>query len=172
MKKAESTAAALGVSISGLIKIAMLATMLSLTATIAVAQEIVDGGPDNPTTARKGMHACPVGYYMTGIDVSNNAFLCNNLGSGYQESQEVVDSSTEDFSMHACPNGQVMSGFHDGRNLLLCVPPPSAGASTARLVDYDTVKTVRQNMHACAPGLPMTGIHVRSNNLLCEYRSW
>jgi hypothetical protein len=136
----------------------------------AIAQEVVDG---SPATARQGMHTCPIGLYMTGIDVGNNLFLCASIGGGYQQSQETVDSSSVDFGMHACPNGQVMSGFHEGRNLLLCVPAPTSAVS-GRTVDHpgDGGQTVRQGMHACPIGLPMAGIHVGNNYLLCEYPLW
>jgi hypothetical protein len=148
----------------------VLAAAVLLTSILSQA-EIVDGGP-TPTTARHGMHACPLGYYITGIDVGNNILLCDNLGTGYQESDEIVDNSSQDFSMHACPDGQVMSGFHEAKNLLLCVPRPDRGALAGRFIDHPPNQTVRQDMHACPAGLPMSGIHVGNNYLLCEYRLW
>src|SRR5271165_2898633 len=125
----------------------------------ASAQEVVDY-----TTARQGMHACPVGLYMTGIHVGNNIFLCNQIGRGYQISEEIVDTSTVDFGMHACPSGKVMTGFHESENRLLCAPTPETMAS-ARILDQPPGQTVRQNMHACPINLPMSGIHVGNNTL-------
>ena len=92
--------------------VALAVIALLATAIDTKAQEVVDGG-----TARHGMHACPVGLYMSGIHVGNNLLLCNNIGSGYQESQEIVDNASADFGIHACPNGMVMTGIHVGNNL-------------------------------------------------------
>jgi hypothetical protein len=154
-----------------------LARTLALTvaigtgAMLAHADEMADGGPDGPTTARQGMHACPIGFYMTGIHVANNILLCNNIPPPYQASDEVVDSSTVWNGMHTCPDGKVMTGFHEGRNLLLCVPGPSHSGQIPSGLLLD-VQTQRRNMHACPWGLPMAGIHVANNWLACEYRYW
>jgi hypothetical protein len=137
------------------------ALLVASVTTFTQAEEIVDRG-----TARQGMHACPVGMYMTGIHVGNNWLLCESISPGYAESEEHPDTTTVDFNMHVCPSGTAMTGIHVGNNLLLCAP--LRDGSSLRYVD---TSTSRQNMHACPPSMAMTGIHVGNNQLLCQYKS-
>jgi hypothetical protein len=139
--------------------VCMALLVVSVT-TFTHAQEIVDRG-----TARHGMHACPVGLYMTGFHADNNLLLCGVVGPGYGEWEEHPDTTTVDFNMHACPTGTAMTGIHVGNNILLCAPVRDG--SSLRYVD---TSTARQSMHACPPAMAMSGVHVANNQLLCQYK--
>lgn len=135
--------------------------LFALVAVSSVKAEIVDNG-----TARQGMHACPLGMYMTGLHVNNNLLLCESLGQGYNAAEERVDKTTSDFGMHACPQGFAMTGIHVNQNLLLCAP--LRDESSLRFVD--ALPTARQEMHACPRWLAMVGVHVGNNHFLCQYK--
>jgi len=135
--------------------------LLLLVFSTCTQAEKVDHG-----TARQGMHACPLGMYMTGIHVGNNLLLCENLGQGYSISEERLDRTTADFNMHACPRGFAMTGIHVADNILLCAP--LRDGSSLRFVD--ALPTARQYMHACPRWLAMVGVHVGNNHLLCQYK--
>jgi hypothetical protein len=166
-----------------------------LTAEVSLAQsgEIVDAGtihtnalgegvnnPSgfNPYTQRSDMHACPPNWYMSGVHINNNWFLCVSFiedttsqritytPSYEANSDEQEDAHTQDMGMHACPPGSVMSGYRDERDRLLCVPSPFGG-SGVRTQDRNP-GTQRARMHACPFASVMAGIHANLNDLLCE----
>src|SRR5215471_12504090 len=54
------------------------------------ASEVVDGRNTAPTQ-RNSMHACPAGWFVTGVHVASNLLLCSDGFGGYQLGQEYVD---------------------------------------------------------------------------------
>jgi hypothetical protein len=78
---------------------------------------------DTGATQRSGMHACPTGSYLRGVDVSQNHFTCcHDAGPAptLQPRNEIVDTSTQDEGMHTCGSARFMTGFHNDQNLVLC----------------------------------------------------
>jgi hypothetical protein len=165
-----------------------------LTAEVSLAQEIIDAGtphrsaasgpfsnPSNidPFTQRSQMHACPPNWYMSGVHVGYNWFLCvsftdTNTGQaitytpGYEaNSDEQVDSSrganTLNMGAHACPTGTVMSGYRHDEDNLLCVPSPF-GSNSVRTRETGN----RASMLACEFGEVAAGINADRNFLVCE----
>lgn len=130
----------------------------SLTASF---EDRCDGG--SHITQRQGMHACPVGMYMTGAHLSSNHFLCKSFpGRTYQTFEEIIDTgATQQLGMHTCPRGFALTGLHAGKNHFLCAPFANQGASSV-----DT-GTQRQGMHACPVGKVQTGLHAGNNWLAC-----
>jgi hypothetical protein len=132
--------------------------------TVTWNEEYCDGPKTGSHTARRGMHACPEGSYMSGVRVDNNEFLCARRGlDTYQTSEEIVryKGGYAEFGMANCPRGYAMTGFHEAKNQLLCAPLNG----NARQIDYSTS---RAGMHTCPGGGVMTGIHVGKNRLTCQ----
>jgi hypothetical protein len=132
----------------------------------AAAGEFVDSG-----TGRNGMHSCPWGTFVVGINVGSNLLLCSSDFGGF--SMEIVDGSNASKwqFMHACPDGMAMTGIHVGANLLACAPFNASLAKARRTDPTDRnwwwAATQRSGMHACPTGLPMSGIDVSNNVLAC-----
>jgi hypothetical protein len=82
---------------------------LNLAEFASLPAEFVDAA-----TLRQGMHACPIGSFITGVHIDRNLLLCDRFSTGYTEQQEFVDTSTVQFDMHTCPTGYAMTG--------VCVP--------------------------------------------------
>lgn len=142
--------------------------VLSSTSVAYAQEEIVD-----LATQRKGMHACPVGYFVVGAHVNKNAFLCSKALGSYQASQEYIDGDNEPryrrHGMHTCRLGYAVTGMHVSKNWLLCAP--FSNQIPAEYVDGDNEPaTQRQTMHACKPGYVLMGIHVEDNDFLCGRR--
>lgn len=123
-----------------------------------LAQPAIDTG-----TQRNGMHSCPIGQFVLGVQAEKNYLLCAPLPGN--PVTEIVDRGTQERGMHACPMGMAMTGLQVADNLLACTqltsPPP------ARFVDTNTQK---MGMHACPgnnPGDPVVGVQVAKNLLLC-----
>lgn len=115
-----------------------------------------------------GMHACPIGMYMTGVHLNSNSFLCMTFaGRTYADFQEIVDTGTIQLGMHNCPNNYAMTGLHAGSNLLTCAPFAAQGTRTIDGGGAPT--TLRQGMHACPVGSVETGIHANNNLLTCAF---
>jgi hypothetical protein len=168
-------------------KAAIVVAILALSVTIALADETLDGPSDGAAstggkqaTVRQGMHACPEGRYVTGVQDAKNLFLCSTFpGASYVA---IINEHIEPFfgtiphseqGMHACPKGSVMSGLHTSTNQLLCVPSPldplGNDPSVVRVIDQPP-GTKRSNMHTCPLGRPMAGIQVARMQVLCETR--
>jgi hypothetical protein len=74
-------------------------------------------------TQRDGMHACPFGSVMTGLQVTLNELLCaphESAPPGATWTEIVDDGQTQRDGMHACPAGFVMTGIEVGENHFLC----------------------------------------------------
>jgi hypothetical protein len=120
----------------------------------------------NPhVTQRAGMHACPIGQYMTGIHASSNSFLCMTFpGHSYQAFQEISDTKTQVNGMHGCPTNFAMTGlYNSGAGTLLCAP--FAGVPT---VTTDN-GTQRIGMHACPVNQVDVGFQGSRNQLACAH---
>lgn len=115
-------------------------------------------------TQRQGMHACPVGRYLSGVRLDHNMFLCRQQpGFTYTTGAEFIRRSGgySEANMAACPPGHAVTGLHESKNLLLCAPYATAN----RMVDPSTQ---RAGMHSCPQGRVMTGLHAGNNQLLCQ----
>ena len=132
-----------------------LSLLILFHASICSAQGTVDRG-----TQRNGMHSCPVGQFVLGVQAAENLLICAPLPGNF--AAEIVDSGTQEQGMHACPTGMAMTGLQGSRNLLACAPltnpPPS------RFVDLTTQS---MGMHACPGTTPVAGIQITRNLLLC-----
>lgn len=130
-------------------------------------QEIFDA---EPITERNNMHTCPEGWYIVGVHVDRNAFLCSDELGTYLVSQEFVDGDdeapTQRSNMHACPAGSAVTGIHVDNNWLSCAPV-KAGIQSEIIDGDDESVTIRGNMHACPAGSVLVGIHVDNNDFLC-----
>jgi hypothetical protein len=121
-----------------------------------------DGGAYR--TLRRGMQACPVGMYLTGIHIDNGYALCKAFpGESYSTSQELIDSHTKVFNMRNCPPGYAMTGVHVDNSQVLCAPFTGTGA---RFVE---ASLIRQDMRACPVGSVATGIHADDGKLTCLF---
>jgi hypothetical protein len=119
-----------------------------------------DGGAYR--TLRRGMQACPVGMYLTGIHIDNGYALCKAFpGETYTTSQELVDDHTKVFNMRNCPAGYAMTGVHVDNSQVLCAPFSGTGG---RFVE---ASLIRQDMRACPVGTVATGIHADEGKLTC-----
>lgn len=140
--------------------VGLLAISTGMVVTFSAAQaEFIDRD-----TARRGMHACPVGSYMTGADRGRNYLLCDDKAPGYKPADEVVDTSTVVQGMHACPDGTALTGWEDSKNLFLCAPINGFSSS------FVDTSTVRKGMHACPVGMVMKGLQSSRNRFLCGYK--
>jgi len=160
-----------------------------LTAEVSLAQEIQDGpfeghaeanSSDAHYTQRSAMHACPPNWYMSGVHIDNNTFLCVSFiedttgqritytPSYEANSDEQVDNTQGEQPMHVCPPGSVMSGYHHDKNLLLCVPSPFGGTGVRTQDRHPGTQRGAPLMHACPFASVMAGIHAGHNDLLCE----
>lgn len=103
-----------------------------------VGAAFVDGpnGPNGFATQRAGMHACPLGSVMLGIDPINNNFICQQLEHSVTEAVDGPSNAAQVFVpagvgwMHVCPpanasssgfyTGKAMSGVRIDMNQFLC----------------------------------------------------
>ena len=105
-----------------------------------------------------GMHACPGGTAVAGIDVNRNFLLC-----AIAQGAEIEDVSTQRHGgMPSCPLGRFITGVHAARKILLCTTGPLD-------LSGETVDTGTQShgMHACPEGFVMTGLQADTNQLAC-----
>ena len=121
-----------------------------------------------------GMHCCPSGSAMKGVDINNNLLLCEPITLTNGEDC-FVDWATRrpngaGGSAHACPVGTYMRGIWATSSLndqITCCF--DRGQGSYNLSTNDTVDTSHQeeNMHACS-GMIMTGIDEPNNRFLCR----
>jgi hypothetical protein len=164
--------------------VAIVVTSLQFTVSTPIASAAAVenvNGDDEPPTMRNGMHACPLGWFMSGAHIQNNDFLCSRAYGGYAGNQEFVDGNdeapTQRNGMHACPLGTAMTGLRVDRNWLSCAPlrPGTKSGIFAYLLNGGRYggPTQRSGMHACgfSPALDevMVGIHVQTNVFLCTF---
>ncbi|SES87009.1 hypothetical protein SAMN05216326_105122 [Nitrosomonas marina] len=92
------------------------------------AQEILDGDNESPTQ-RSGMHACPPGLFVKGLDAHRNILLCGPPPSfGRTLGNEFIDGDNEPptqytigrTKMHKCPPKSAITGINVVRNEFLC----------------------------------------------------
>jgi len=132
--------------------------------------EITDGNA--PPRNEMGMHACPLGFAITGVLNTGNVFTCRRVVPVGQEGTivSVVDTTTLRSGMHACPAGMYMRGLHVDHNLLLC-SKDTHGLFIAEFVDS---AYLANGMHSCNQvsdrTTVMTGIHVDNGMFLCSSR--
>jgi len=120
------------------------------------------------------IHICKGGTFMTGIQVEENRFLCDDsmglMATAYDpsdlEPNYAFDQQVRYVShgMAACPPPTAMVGLDVDHNVLLCAPCPSFVATEDLFVDIDTA---REGMHACPEGSVMVGILPDHDLLLC-----
>jgi hypothetical protein len=92
-----------------------------------------DGIGNTLATQRRGMHACPWGSIMVGMNVERNDLLCRNYAGINQYTSEKVDGGTQDNVGHVCEpangtpplgaihyHGRAMTGIHVINNWFLC----------------------------------------------------
>jgi hypothetical protein len=110
------------------------------------------------STQRSGMHACPTGLPVSGIDVGNNVLQCGSIGA-------TQDNGTQRNGMHSCPVSTYVVGVQVPANKLIC----AAGYSTTYTAAQEWVDsgTQLQGMHACPVNSAITGVNAASNLLLC-----
>jgi hypothetical protein len=79
------------------------------------------------STQRNGMHSCPYGEVMVGLDLNANNLACQTLPPN-TITTERIDTGTEDeYPMHVCDSlipGSAMSGINDGASLQTCAGNP------------------------------------------------
>jgi len=120
------------------------------------------------------IHMCKGGTFMTGIQVKENRFLCDDsiglMGSAYEPSDLEPNYALnhhvryESHGMAACPPPTAMVGLDVDHNVLLCAPSPALVTMLDLSVDIDTA---REGMHACPEGSVMVGILPDHDLLLC-----
>lgn len=121
-------------------------------------------------TLRHGLHSCPPGQFVIGVQVRENLLLCSQSFGTYDSNDEITDGAggrsrgTQQQDMHACPEGMAMTGLNVRSNILACAP---VSGSTPRFVDISTVREAGGVQMRSCPDTPVAGIHVSRNLLLC-----
>ena len=144
----------------------------------AAQQQYVDGPPGHQeTVGGVTLHACPVGYAMSGANVDKNKFTCLRVVPKSEEGQvqSVLDGGTQKDlgrgNMHVCPEGSYMRGFHSKGNKLLCSSAPSVKLQSPFLDAEGHTKG--NDMHMCpvrsGKQTVMTGIHESRNDFACAF---
>src|SRR5689334_20165141 len=93
---------------------ALFTVLLIFHASICLAQSV------DRNTQRNGMHSCPAGQFVMGVQVTKNLLICASLPGN--SAAEIVDKTTQEQGMHACPPGTAMTGLQASKNLLACAP--------------------------------------------------
>jgi hypothetical protein len=123
-------------------------------------------------TTCNGMHCCPSGSAMVGIQSTSNDFnrsslrlVCRRVAASDPPGC-MVDRGTQRDGMHACPPGMYMRGASVDRNELTCCTGPT---SNERL---DTNTTQEQGLHVCTDPehSVMTGLRADRDQYLCGAR--
>jgi hypothetical protein len=149
-------------------KCALFSLLMLCGVSVCLAQTETED-PSNSSkasTQRNHMHSCPLGSFVSGVQVARNLLLCTT--APLETSSEIVDSGTQSHGMHACPEGYVMTGIQVSKNQLACTQLNAP--LIPRFVDVGgphDLGTQRQGMHACPVGKPLSGIHVAKNLNLC-----
>jgi hypothetical protein len=133
----------------------------------ALHGDLVDPGT-NPTQCF-GMHCCPSGYGMRGLNDGQNSLLCRQVNEQHEDC--FVDAPTQRQGMHACPAGTYMRGVRHDKNKLVCCYERERG-SLELLTETTDTGHQEFNMHACpvpsgAGDAFMTGVNFASNTFLC-----
>jgi hypothetical protein len=97
------------------------------------AEEFEDVPPENE---EQGMHACPKGSVLTGMEIARKTLLCapsplDPTGTDpsvvrYRDESILIPNTghryglTQRWAMHACPIGDPMVGIHLSDNIVLC----------------------------------------------------
>jgi hypothetical protein len=110
-------------------------------------------------TQRSGMHACPTGLPVSGIDPGDNVLLCGSSGA-------TQDNGTQRHGMHSCPVSTYVIGVDVPDNKLICAAGEGSTTYTAAQEWIDS-GTQMQGMHACPVDSAITGVNVGSNLLTC-----
>jgi len=63
-------------------------------------------------------HACPAGFYIRGMNVEENRFLCSQHVRGAVANS--TESTIQAFNPPTCPSGQVAVGFNQLQQKILC----------------------------------------------------
>ncbi|WP_431052099.1 hypothetical protein [Roseateles sp. L2-2] len=85
---------------------------------------------DDFSTRRQGMHACPVGSAMVGINVNHDVLRCAVPVDGrilHPETERAADWGSRS-GMHSCPPGWVMTGVHVNNNIHMCTATTGVGS--------------------------------------------
>jgi hypothetical protein len=147
----------------------------------AIACEFQDTGTQtsvfvnfNDIKSDLDVRICKGGTFMTGVQVEENRFLCDDsmglMGSAYEQSDLEPNYALDrhvryiSHAMAACPPPTAMVGLNTSKNVLLCAPCPVLVAMQDLFVDTDTE---REGMHACPEDSVMVGILPGNDLLLC-----
>jgi dienelactone hydrolase len=120
-----------------------------------------------------GMHCCPSGYGVRGLENSKNQLLCRQVNQKHEDC--FIDGATERAGVHACPSGTYVRGIRGDRNRLACCYDRERGYSELQTETSDGPAGAHQEfgMHACpvpagAGDALMTGVNPSSNQFLCS----
>ena len=133
-------------------------------------EEYVDTG-----TQEQGMHACPVGFAIAGMNIDKNLFLCRRVVRNGEENYVITifdaGPGTQRADMHACPNGTYMRGLRADQNNLLCSYDSRRGQPQDWLTEFEDTSSQAYDMHTCPATSGnisfLTGIRADQNRFLC-----
>jgi hypothetical protein len=134
-------------------------------------QFLLDKKPENQIdyyTQCEGMHCCPNGKAVAGIDSQRNLLVCRDVVSPEHE-ECFVDGDTSRVGLHACPPGSWVRGIHGDLDLLVCCHDRGA-ASIPSLDESLDSTTTQQGFHVCRPDHFMTGLDLDGGIWLCGTR--
>lgn len=97
--------------------------------------------PNYPPTQCNGMHCCPDGYAMRGMNAAYNRFRCVKIMEWYEQGSCFVDSTTVRVGMKACPAGHYMRGFHQAGNRMTCCPYRESDRALTAFIDGNSLRT-------------------------------
>ena len=148
-------------------RISSLRLLLVATTIILFGQVLINhvsGQVIDRDTQRHGMHVCPAGQFVSGVNLRENLLKCSTAFGTYLLSDEVVDRSTRAGETLACPEGMAMTGYHWRNNVVACAP---INRSIPRFLDAGTLMSSGGvTMHSC-PASPAAGINESRSLLLC-----
>ena len=119
-------------------------------------------------TERNGMHSCPTGKFVAGVNLRDNLLICTISHGTYSRSEEIVDRSQQNRvrgeELLSCPEGMAMTGYHWRNNVIACAPNDRP---LPRFLDAGTlISSGGVVRHSCPDSL-VGGIDESRDLLLC-----
>jgi hypothetical protein len=114
-----------------------------------------------------GMHCCPTGWAMVGVQAANGAFLKCEAITGTLSGVPTVGGVQRTIlgtTMLACPFGSVMVGINNN-GAFACQKVLPSGSEIVDSITQDTESNYV--MHVCPPGQAMSGLQTAQNKLGC-----